>query len=138
MTLQFALFAQGVTIDRLTDRLSIFNVYEQITAPRFPVYVPELSLVVLLRREVDEPNAFDTVISIHLGENIIGQANMHVDFQGQLMNRNISTFQGLPILTPGELRVNFNLPNNVPVSATVPVRLVPEQMPAPQQVVANG
>jgi hypothetical protein len=125
MTCQFAIVAQGVSIDRLTDRLTIFNIFERIASPRFPILVPEISFVTVLRREAVEPEVFDAVITIQLGQNVIGQANMHVDFQGQLMNRNISNFQTLPILTAGDLQFSFALPNGTPVRATVPVIQLP-------------
>jgi len=132
MIVQFAILAQSVTVDRFSDRLSIFNVYEQVAAPNFPIFVPELSFVVLLRRTAEEPNAFDTVIRIRNGEAVIGQANMHVNFQGHLVHRSLSNFQGLPIFTPGEIELSFNLPDGQPVSARVPVLQLPTSVPMVQ------
>jgi hypothetical protein len=134
MNVQFAILAQSVSVDRFTNRLSIFNVLDQIASPHFPVFLPELCFVVMLQRTANEPNTFDTVIRISNGEAVIGQANMHVDFQGQLVNRSVSNFQGLPIFNPGEIQVNFNFPNGESVGARLPVLQLPLPVPAQQEV----
>jgi len=129
MILQFAVVAQSVAIDRFTNRLSIFNVCERIEAPQFPIFVAELVFVAVVRREPNEPAVYDTILHIRLGQTVIGQANLHIDFEGSLNNRQVANFQGLPIVTAGELQFGFDLPNGVQVNATVPV----VQVPAPPQ-----
>jgi hypothetical protein len=101
MRLQFAVIAQSVALDSITGRLSIFNVCETITSPRFPIFMPEIVFIAVLRREPTEPETFDTSLSIHLGKNAIGQANLHVDFQGQLLNRQTVIFRGCRYLLRG-------------------------------------
>jgi hypothetical protein len=121
MILQFAVVAQSVSIDRFTNRLSLFNTYERIEAPRFP-FVLGLVLVTTMRREAGDPEIFDLPLSVRLAENTIAQGNMHIDFERMPATRNIVNLQALPIIGPGDLTFSFNVPPvNTPVVITVPV-----------------
>lgn len=129
MILQFAIVAQGVAVDRFTNRLSLFNVCERIEAPQFPIIIPELVFVIVLRREPADAAVFDSVLSIRLNETVIGQANLHIDFENSMSARQITNFQGLPVLSPGELQFSFNLANGNSARAAVPVVQTPAAPP---------
>lgn len=136
MKLQFALVAQSVAVDRFTNRLSIFNVVERFESPYFPIMAMELVVVVVLTREPNEPETFDTTMYARLGEVVIGQSNLHVDFSGTPGTRLLTNLQGLPVMHPGELEFSFQLPNGEMVSATVPV--VQVQAPIAPPIVPGG
>jgi|SRR6185437_6696152 len=121
MKLQLAICAQGVSIDRLTNRLSIFNLLETIEAPRFPVFLPEVVFLVLLRREKDEPTQFDGEVVVMLDDVTIAKGTAHVDFENSLQNRQVITFQGFPVPNPGELKFQLTFPNLEPFFTTLPV-----------------
>jgi hypothetical protein len=137
MRMQFGIVAQSVAVDRFSNRLSIFNVCESIEAPRFPIFVPEIVFVLVLRREPTDPTIFDTMLNVRLGEMAVGQANMHVDFESLMMNRQIANFQGLPIFAPGVLEFSFNLPDGSTISTIVPVVQNPALPPLVEMRMAN-
>lgn len=132
MIVQFAILAQGIAVDRFSNRLSIFNVCESIDAPHFPILVPELAFVVVVRREPNDPVTFDTILNVQLGQMAVGQANLHIDFEASIMNRQVTNFQGLPIFMTGELQFSFNLPDGARFVTAVPVVQNPALPPLPQ------
>lgn len=121
MTVLLALCAGGVSVDRFSNRLSIFNVLEQLPSPSFPVWVPELTFLVVLRRENNEDVRFHTRCQVQLGENMIADNAALVDFEGTNNARLVLNFQGLPVPTPGDLIFRLLLPNHEPAAVTIPV-----------------
>src|SRR5260370_23499062 len=103
MKLVFAVLAQSVSLDQMTNRLSLFNLVEGIQAPGFPTVVAEIVFVAVLRRETADQSTFDATLTVRIGQTIIGLANIAVDFADKQNTRLIGTFQGLPVLTPGTL-----------------------------------
>jgi hypothetical protein len=135
----FALCAAGVSVDRFSNRLSIFNVLEQIASPGFPIWLPEVTFVVGLRREDNEEQRIEGHVRIELGDNVIGQPNaVVVDFEGGNTARQIMNFQGLPVPTPGDLTFRLFLPNNQVAAVTIPVTRAGGNVVAPAQPAARG
>jgi hypothetical protein len=137
MTVLLALCAAGVSIDRFSNRLSIFNVLEQLSSSGFPVWVPELTFVVVLRKENDEAQRFQTRSQVQLGENVIAETGVVVDFEGGNTSRQIVSFQGLPVPSPGDLTFRLLLPDREPATVTVPVVRIGGNIPVPAAPVAQ-
>lgn len=121
MIVLFALCAAGVSVDRFSNRLSIFNVLEQLSAPGFPIWVPELAFVVVLRRDDNDESRFQTQGQVQMGDNLIAETAVTVDFEGGNTTRQILNFQGLPVPSPGDLTFRFLLPGHDPAAVTIPV-----------------
>src|SRR5690349_13049170 len=109
MKAEWAVLAQGASVDRFSNRLSIFNLVENIEAPSFPLFLPEAVFVALLKREDGERTVSDGILSIYSGESQLGQANVHIDFASSLYNRQIITFQGIPIFKPVNLQFRLTV-----------------------------
>jgi hypothetical protein len=127
VSLQFAVLAQAASIDRFTNRLSLFNIIEGIQSPRFPLLLPECTIALMLRRADNDPNEFDATVAIDAGGNRVGQSVFRVDFDHKPYVRLISNFQNLPILGPGELQITITIPNAEPIRAGIPVIQIPAQ-----------
>jgi len=121
MIVLLAVCAAGVSVDRFSNRLSIFNVLEQLPAPGFPIWVPELTFVVVLRREDPEESRFQTQGQVQMGDNVIAETAVTVDFEGGNTTRQILNFQGLPVPSPGDLTFRLLLPGHNPAEVTIPV-----------------
>jgi hypothetical protein len=112
MRLQFAVFAQSVSVDRFTNRLSLFNILESVQSPRFPVFLPELVAVFVVRREANDVNGpFDTEIVVTLGGNRIAVSRARVNVDDKPYVRVITNFMGLPIVSAGDLEITLTVPN---------------------------
>jgi hypothetical protein len=121
MKLQFAIVAQAAVVDRFTNRLSLFNVIEAVQSPIFPILIPECAVVIVLSRSNNDPNEFETTVTLEVAGNRIGQSTLKVNFDHKPYVRLISNFQSLPILGEGELRFTVTVPQADPITATVPV-----------------
>lgn len=122
MKIEWALLAQAASVDRFSNRLSIFNLVENIEAPSFPLFLPEAVFVVLLKREEGEPAVSDGTLSIHAGESQLGQANVHIDFESSLYNRQIINFQIVPIFKPVNLQFRLTVPDQLSHVLEIPVK----------------
>jgi len=130
MNVALAVCAAGSAIDRFSNRLSIFNVIEQIVSPSFPVWVPEMTFAVVLRRGEQDPQRFQASARVHMGNEIINTAQVGIDFENGQFARQIMNFQGLPVIHPGELVFELLLPNGAVASSSIPVTLVAPSAPA--------
>jgi hypothetical protein len=132
----FALCAAGITVDRYSNRLSIFNLIEQIVSPGFPAWLPEVTFLVVLRRENNEAGQFQARAEIRVGDNAIGApTQVAVDFEGGNTARQIMNFQGIPVPAPGELTFRLFLPDNQVATVTIPVTRAGANVVAPAQPV---
>lgn len=138
MKVQAAICAQGVAVDQLSNRLSLFNILETIQAQSFPVVLPELVFVVLLRREPEEPSQFDTEVQVLLGDLNIGKLSAQVDFKNSLTSRHIINFQPFLVQGPGEMRFLYRLPSGMETVATIPVIQTKPSAPVPAQAQGTG
>jgi len=111
LRVQIAVLAQTVSVDRFTNRVSIFNLIDAIESPRFPLFIPELAFFALLRKESNDPEQFKVRVSISVGPSIIGSTEVQVDFQGSQNARILLNFQGLPVTEPKDLHIAVSLPN---------------------------
>jgi hypothetical protein len=137
MMLQFAIVSQSAAVDRFTNRLSLFNVIEAIQSPRYPVILTECAVVIMLRRSDNEPNIFDSTITLNIAGNRIAQSTIRVNFENRQYVRLISNFQNLPILAPGELQFIITIPNAEPITTSIPIVQFPPPAAVPGVAVAG-
>lgn len=121
MKIQLAVLAGSASIDRFTNRLSIFNVLDDISPPTLPVVIPEATFVMILRREAGEPSKLEGTVNIKIGDVLIGRAVQEIDFEGGVTNRQVLNFQALPIFQSGDLTFELHLPSQQITALTIPV-----------------
>jgi hypothetical protein len=125
MKVQFSVCAQSIAIDQLTSRLSIFNVLDQINLPAFPVFIPELTFVALVRREQErDDEQFKCHLTVTQQGRQAAEADSPIGFFNASVARLIFNFSGLAIHTPGEISFNLTLPGEEIHTLTIPVNQV--------------
>jgi hypothetical protein len=125
MKVQFSVCAQSIAIDQLTSRLSIFNVLDQINLPTFPVFIPELTFVAIVRREQEQDaEQFKCHLVIMQQGKQAASADSPIAFGGASVARLIFNFSGLAILLPGNIDFNLTLPGGEVHTLTIPVNQI--------------
>ena len=125
MKVQFAVCAQSIAIDQLTSRLSIFNVLDQVSVPTFPVFIPELTFVALIRRQQELDNEqFKCQLTITKQGKKSGEAESPIGFGSASVARLVFNFSGLAIQSEGEIDFNLTLPGGETHTLTIPVNKV--------------
>jgi hypothetical protein len=125
MKVQFSVCAQSIAIDQLTSRLSIFNVLDQISLPAFPVFIPELTFVALVRREQEKDgDMFKCHLAIAKQGKQVAEAESPIGFDSASVARLVFNFSGLAIHSPGEIDFILTLPGGETHTLTIPVNQV--------------
>jgi len=125
MKVQFAVCAQSIAIDQLTSRLSIFNVLDQVAVPAFPVFIPELTFVALIRREQEQDHdQLKCQLTITKQGKKSAEAESRIGFGSASVARLVFNFSGLAIHSAGEIDFNLTLPGGEIHTLTIPVNKV--------------
>lgn len=102
-------FADSVAIDRLSNRLSVFHIYEQLRATAFPVFLPSFVLVALLERELSDSDAPQATLRIKLDDDVLFEQRLEVNFGNERLTRAVSHFQGMVIPRQGDIRAELQV-----------------------------
>ncbi len=107
--LEYFVVAESVSIDQLTNRVSIFNILERIQAPAFPLTFPKLMAVSLWEEdEIDSERQYQVVIRITLGGNELEHIRQNLNFPRRRL-RTIAQIQNLEIPGPGRMEIELKL-----------------------------
>lgn len=102
MNLIFLIAAESVSVDQSTNRLSLFNVADEMLAPAFPTVIPTLSVVALITRETGE-EAGPASLRVRPNDETLIEGAIPLAFQDKLKTRAMITVQGLAIAAAGTL-----------------------------------
>lgn len=107
--LSFFIVCGSAAIDQSSNRLSLFNVYESLAAPKFPISLHEVAAAALwIREEGDDNRDYQARILLSgCGLNqTIESANFRVT---QARHRSLFIINYLKIDEPGELKFELSL-----------------------------
>jgi Family of unknown function (DUF6941) len=106
MRLLLCVVAESASIDAATNRLSIFNILEEIHSQVFPAAYPQMTIVTICARENNESNTFTLTLRITIDgqEKPLLSGPFYVDFQGRVRARSLGQIAGLLIPATGILR----------------------------------
>ncbi len=104
MNVYFAIAANRVIVDSITNQVSIIDLFEQLKAPSFPVLVPRLTLLYYVSRDKGDPETKDLTVVCKLGVAEIFQVGVKVDFKGEDSTRIVLGVDGLTLTQPGALQ----------------------------------
>lgn len=94
-------------VDRLTNRVSLIHVLEQVQVPRLPAVVPPFHIVALWHNTVDM--AVDGTLRIEVeeqnGESSSVLSEETVTFAGRISHRTICIVHAMTVLRPGAYRI---------------------------------
>lgn len=101
------LAARSVLRDRDTDTISLFSILESLRAEGLPVFIQEVGVLVMWKREEDEPSVHELKFRILNNSRVLHELPVRVDFREGRTNRTIVNLRGMPIEEPGEVRFAF-------------------------------
>jgi hypothetical protein len=95
------LLAEGLSLDGLTGRLSVFNMLEAVFAPAFPAALSKLVIVNLYEIEGEREPYWERVQVADSTGQVLAQAVTELVGEGSA-HRSMSLFQGIRLAQPGE------------------------------------
>jgi len=101
LNVYFAIGANRVVLDSITNQVSIIDLFEQLKAPSFPVLVPRLTLLYYVSRDKDDPVTKDLKVVCKLSDAEIFKVDVKVDFKGEDSTRIVLGIDGLTLTQPG-------------------------------------
>lgn len=105
MEVLFFAVADSAAIDVGTNRVSIFNLLEQISSTTYPGVYPSMTVMAIASRERTEPSLFNLTIRIGMkGQEPFVNSGLVMDFQDRIRARSLGQIAGLSVPSPGVLR----------------------------------
>jgi hypothetical protein len=104
LNVYFAIAANRVIVDSITNQVSIIDLFEQLKSSAFPVLVPRLTLLYYVSREQDDPDTKDLSVVCKLNETEIFKVAVKVDFKGEDSTRVVLGVDGLTLTDQGLLQ----------------------------------
>lgn len=121
MKVQFALCAHTASVDRATNRLSIFNVIDQFPASVLPIYIPSIAFVSVIESDRDESPNVKGVLEITASARLLGRFEVPISFTNGRLARVILNFQGMPVHQAGPVVFRLTIPDEVVAETTFQV-----------------
>ena len=103
MELLFVACAETATVDAATNRLSMFNIAEEVPAAMFPSIIQTLTLVILLARSKGEGDDIQLKISADINGQQLFELPFNFSFLGKPRARGLANLQGIPLPSAGTL-----------------------------------
>jgi hypothetical protein len=104
--------AEGVTTDAETRQVSAFGLLEDVQAPRFPVTLPRIVLLVMWERAVSDAPEWSAELVMALnGREIIRQV-VDINFMQVLRTRSTVRVEGASVSEPGRLVLRLGIPGH--------------------------
>jgi len=121
MRVQFALCAQTASIDRSTNRLSIFNVVDHFPASALPIVIPAITFVSVIESDRDEGKNVKGVLEITASKEFVARFELPINFVNGRLARVVLNFQGIPIRQSGPVTFRLTIPNGATAETTFQV-----------------
>jgi hypothetical protein len=108
---QFALYAQTASVDRSSNRLSIFNVIDHFPASVLPIVIPALSFVSIIDSDKDESTNVKAVLEIVVNKDLLARMDLPITVVNGRLLRVVVNFQGIPVREAGPVTFCLTVPN---------------------------
>ncbi len=96
--------AEGIVQDAVTNKLSAFNIFEEISSVSFPLFITKFCVLTILERDGDaDPNKIGIEIKLMMNGDELVKDHIEVNFQGKKRNRTLFDIDGLVIPALGTL-----------------------------------
>jgi hypothetical protein len=137
MKVLFAACAQSATVDRTTNRVSLFNVIDHYPTPVFPIVLPTIAFVAVIERDDGEDDASGTT-EICVPDAAPFTHPVSIVFTGSRLSRVILNVQGIPMQREGLIRFRLILADGSFGEASFLVtNVAPTQNSAPEAAEAH-
>ena len=104
LNVYFAIAANRVIVDSITNQVSIIDLFEHLKSSAFPVLVPKLTLLFYVSRDEGDPDTKDLSVVCKLNEAEIFRVDVKVDFKGEDSTRVLLGVDGLTLKEQGLLQ----------------------------------
>ena len=125
ISLKLCFVAEGVVRDADTNSISAFNILEGIIPAGVPFFLQRLTFFTLWQREDRDPPQVNGQFRITIGEQVLHDAQVRMDFQNVLRTRMVLNMSGLVVPAPGVLRFEVNLVGGVRAEYMIDVQPPP-------------
>jgi hypothetical protein len=101
--MEFFVVSEDVSIDQQTNRLSLFNVLEQLAMPNFPFMASAVAVSLWVAEDGDDGRDFQCMLRVFLPDGNSRDFTTNFTFRGR-RHRVIQRILGFTINEPGMLR----------------------------------
>jgi hypothetical protein len=125
LNVYFAVAANRVIVDSVTNQVSIIDLFEHLKSTNFPVLVPKLTFLFYVSREKNDPATHELFLVCELGDQSIFEVSVRLEFKDEDTTRLVLGVDGLTLPSAGVLKAKL-MDKNVELGA---LDLAIEQMP---------
>lgn len=101
------LVAERVIIDTESNRLTIFNLLEDLNVNQFPLFIPSLNVLNMLSKDDGDETILQCKLVLKLNDEELLNQPITLNFQNNRRNRSIVRIGGLMIPQSGKLLFEF-------------------------------
>ena len=99
--------AESTLLDANTNRVSLINIHDEVASPQFPFLIPLFSVLAVTKKADEEGDECSCAIRISLGDHVILDTPVLINYQGGSIHRAMLGLHGLVITGPGILKVQL-------------------------------
>jgi hypothetical protein len=107
LNVYFAVAANRVLVDSVSNQVSIIDLYEQLRAPSFPVLVPKLTFLFYVSREKIDPSTHEVRLVCDIGDKTIVEAAVQLDFKSEDTTRIVIGLDNCTLPQAGVLKAKL-------------------------------
>ena len=115
MRIKYLICSESSSFDQFTGRVSLFHLMDQIIAPTYPVAIPQISVIVCMEREENEPDSAELKIQIKLGAQELMSYPASIQFRGGTIARAVGNLQGFYVPAAGRLTASATFEGNTTI-----------------------
>lgn len=105
--------ADSIIRDSETNTISAFSIIEEIAPEGLPLYLTRFTVFALLHRDTRDRTVIKCTLRISIGDKILFEQPVKVNFQNKKRNRTIVNIRGLVIPDFGTLEISLLLDQNL-------------------------
>lgn len=124
MIVRYIMCAELASVDVFSNKISMFNIIEEINSPSFPVSVPSLAVIVGASKQENDPREINSRVIFEINGERIASYEMSFAFEDVESARAIGSVQGFFIPAPGQLVMRIETDAGELARWTVPCRQV--------------
>lgn len=121
MRVIFTVCAQSATVDRTTNRLSVFNVIDHLPISALPLTIPAISFVAVIEGDDQAVGSVNGMAEVASGAQTLFRYTVPVVFTDNRIARVILNFQSIPVHSLGPLTFRLVLPDGTTASTSFQV-----------------
>ena len=123
--------AEGVTIDRETNKVSAYGLVEYLRTEAFPLYFQKLFFFCLWERENGDPERCRAEFSMTMNGRELARQGVDIDFAQLPRNRCVVRIDDFSVGEPGTVAFQLAIPGHGSAEWWIDVRHAPPAAPGP-------